>query len=179
MTQEFGAIREGVRMLTDQINVLVSLLQPPVNPASAETGAGGATGPLAPVPLPGSPARYYAQAWNDYMSSRYDIAIEGFREVVEKFPGTPDAAKAQFHVGEAFYQQGKCREALPEYQKVAANYKDSEFVPDAYLMQGVCYQDLNQAGNARKMFELVRDRYPNSTQAIQATQKLRGMGVIR
>ena len=182
LTQEFSAIREGVRMLTNQINVLVSLLQPPVNP-TADAGAGAApatsTGALQPVPQPTSPLRYYQQAESDYMSARYDNAIEGFRELIEKFPSSPDAARAQLYIGDSYYQQKNCKAAVQEYQKVISTYQDSALLPDAYLMQGICYQDLNQAGQARKMLELVRDKYPNTPQAVQAVQKLRGMGVTR
>jgi len=180
LSQEFTAIRDGVRMLTDQINVLVSLLQPPpVNPTNADAPSTGATGPLAPVTPPTSASRYFQQAENDYRGGRWDSAIEGFRELISKFPTAPDAADAQFFIGEALYQQKKYAQAIPEYQKLIDNYKSSDWLPDAYLMQANCYLELNQTAQARKMLELVRDRFPNTPQAIQANQKLRGMSATR
>jgi tol-pal system protein YbgF len=181
LTQELSAIREGVRMLTDQINILVGALQPPINPdpnaapGTPQTGAGG----LGQLTLPPSPSRYYDDAESNFMAGRYDSALEGFREVVEKFPGTLAAANAQFYIGEIFYQQSKCREAIPEYQKVIANYKESDKLPDAYFMQGNCYQELNQTANATKMFQQLIKLYPQSPQATLATQRLRAMGVIK
>jgi tol-pal system protein YbgF len=189
LTQEFTAVREGVRLLTDQLNALVGLLQPAVD-SGAKPAAGGATPPdaaasntsgskppLNPVVMPSSAGRLYQQARGDYMSGRYDNAIEGFREVIEKFPNAPDAANAQFEIGDAYYQSSRCRQAIPEYQKVLSNYKQSDRVPEAYLMLGNCYIDLNQQTNARRMFEELIKLHPDSTQAIMATQRLQGMGV--
>jgi tol-pal system protein YbgF len=196
--QEFTAIREGVRRLTEQINALVGLLQPPVDPAAPAAAASpGATPPstaanapaspegqsatpppgLAPVVMPTSAPRIYSQAMGDYMSQRFDNAIEGFREVIQMYPTAPDAANAQYQIGEAFYQKKDCRSAIPEYQKFVDTYKDSDRRHDGLFMLGVCYSDLNQRTNAQRAFERVIKEHPTSTSALMATQRLQGMGI--
>ncbi|MCC7044699.1 MAG: tetratricopeptide repeat protein [Acidobacteria bacterium] len=195
--QEFTAIREGVRRLTEQINALVSLLQPPVDAAApAAAATPGATPPstaantpaspegqtapppgLAPVIMPTSAPRIYSQAMGDYMSQRYDIAIEGFREVIQTYPTAPDAANAQFQIGESFYQKKDCRSAIPEYQKFVDTYKDSDRRHEGLFMLGVCYSDLNQRTNAQRAFERVLKEHPASASAMMATQRLQGMGI--
>lgn len=190
LTQELSAIREGIRMLTDQLNALVGLLQPPVDPGSATTAKPGAAGsaaggtpqgnpPLAPIRMATSPGLMYTAALNDYYAGLYDNAIDGFREVIEKFPDAPDAANAQFQIAESLYQKKNCKEAIAEYQTVTTQYKASEHLRDAYFMQGICHQDLNQSANAQRMFELVIKLYPDSPQALQARQKLQALGVIK
>jgi tol-pal system protein YbgF len=196
--QEFTAIREGVRRLTEQINALVGLLQPPVDasaPAAAATPGAppsstaanplaspegpSATPPqgLAPVIMPASAPRIYSQAMGDYMSQRYDNAIEGFREVIQTYPTAPDAANAQFQIGESFYQKKDCRSAIPEYQKFVDTYKDSDRRHEGLFMLGVCYSDLNQRTNAQRAFERVLKEHPASASAMMATQRLQGMGI--
>lgn len=180
MGQEVSSLRDGVRNLTDLMNKIVTLLTPAAPTVEVAPGAEGApTPPLSPLTMPASPKYVYDQAMNDYMSNRLDNAIEGFQEVVTKFPTSPAAAEAQFYIGESFYTQNKCKEAVPAYGKLIATYKDSERVPEAHYMQGVCYLDLNQRANAQKSFELLVRQYPDSPQASQAAQKLRGMGVTR
>ena len=180
LSQEFTYIRDGVRMLTEQINVLVSLLQPPpVNPTNPDAPPGAASGALAPVAPPPSASRYFELAENDYRGGRYESAIEGFRDLIQKFPAAPDAGSAQYFIGESLYQLKKYREAIPEYQKVIDNYKSSEWLPDSYFMQGDCYQLLNQATQARTMFERVRTLFPNSPQAKLAAQRLGSMTPAR
>jgi tol-pal system protein YbgF len=197
--QEFTAIREGVRRLTEQINALVGLLQPPVD-AGAATGA-GATGQappstatntpsqpgsqptapappgLAPVLLPPSAGRIYQQAWNDYMGERYDIAIEGFREVISTYPDSPDAANAQFQIGQAFNGKKDCRSAIPEYQKFVNTYPTSESRAEGLYMIGWCYSDLGQRANAQRTYQQLIKEYPNETLAIMARQRLEAMGI--
>ena len=175
LSQEFTAIREGVRMLTDQLNALLAVLQPPVNPAdpNAPPGAGS---PLGAVTLPASPLSYFNQAMSDYQAGRFDLAIQGFKDVIAKFPTSPSAASAQFWIAESYYQKPgreNLREALAQYQKLIDEYKQSEDLPDAYLMRGVIYEDLKEPANARKMFETVIKLYPQSPKAIQAAQRLK------
>lgn len=193
LTQEVTTIRDNLRALANQINALVGLLQPAqanaapstpdaggtasAPPASAATPPSGtASDPLRPVSLQPSASEIYARATNDYMSAnRLDLAIEGFREVIQKYPDAPEAAMAQFQIGEALYQQGKFREAIPEYQKLIATYKSSPRLAEAYYAQGVCYQALNQTANARNMFETVKRLFPGSMQAMMADQKLQNL----
>ncbi|MEO8483981.1 MAG: tetratricopeptide repeat protein [Acidobacteriota bacterium] len=190
LTQEMTAIRDGIRTLATQISTLVGLLQPPsasgapATPDAPASAAGSSPSPssgantLSPVLQP-SAGTIYTRAFGDYMSNRFDLAIEGFREVIQKYPDAPDAAQAQFQVGEAFYQQGKCREAIPEYQKLITTYKTSDHLAEAYYMQGICFLDLNQRPQAQRMFETVIKQFPNATQALMANQKLTTMGVKR
>jgi tol-pal system protein YbgF len=195
--QEFTAIREGVRRLTEQINALVGLLQPPVDAATPAAAAAPAATPpssasnapaapdgqaappagLSPVIMPTSAPRIYSQAMGDYMSQRYDNAIEGFREVIQTYPTAPDAANAQFQIGESFYQKKDCRSAIPEYQKFVDTYKDSDRRHEGLFMLGVCYSDLNQRTNAQRAFERVLKEHPASASAMMATQRLQGMGI--
>lgn len=188
LSQEFTSIREGLRLLTDQINTLVSLLQPsaaaPGTPGTTPTSPDGTstTGtpapPLAPVTVPVSASRTYTAAMNDYYAGRYDLAIEGFREVVAKFPDAPDAARAQFQIGESLYTAKDSRGALAEYQKFIDTYPQAreEDRAAALFMLGSCYEDLKQTTNARRMYERVVKEYPNSTSALQARTRLEAQG---
>ncbi len=172
LTQEFTAIRDGLRMLTDQLNSLVAILQPPVNPTDPNAPPGSSS-PLGAVTLPESPTAYLDQARADYQTGKYDLAIDGFEDVIAKFPTSPQAAEAQFWMAESYYQQGKYTDAVREYAKLIATYKQSTYVPDAYFMQGLSYEELKQPANARKMFQQVIKLYPQSPAAISAEQRLK------
>ena len=182
LTQEFGAVRSGLRLLTDQLNALVNLIQPVAPPENAPAGSAanqpGASAPApgaAPLPavsLPSSPATLLQSARNDYSSGRYDLAIEGFQEFLETFPTAPEAASAQFEIGESYYQKKMCQEAIPAYQKVVDGYRSSDVVPDALLMLGVCSSDLGRRAQALAFYERVIKDYPDSTPALVAKQRL-------
>lgn len=201
--QEFTAVREGLRLLTDQINRLVGLLQPPVDPTAVSTFAPTnqaapastpppassspaspaaaaalppATPPLAPVVMPSSAGRIFSVAQGDYYSARYDNAIAGFREVIETYPTAPDAARAQFQIGESYYYKKDCKSAVVEYQKFVTVYPKADQRPEGLYMLGVCYSDLGQRTNSQRSFEQVVKEYPSTSSAIMAQQRLQGMG---
>jgi len=185
LTQEMTPIRDGIQKLTSLVNTLVALLQPPSTGAAPDVAgvanpapAAGSADPLAPVTIGPSAGRIYAQAFNDYMAGRYDSAIEGFQEVIRTYPDAPDAAEAQFEIGESLRQQGKFRDAIPEYQKLVTTYaKTSARLPEALLAQGLCYSALGQKTQAQQKYETVIKQFPGTTAALQAGQKLDAMGV--
>ncbi len=176
LTQELPAMRSGLSMLAEQLNTLVGLLQPPMNPTNPDSSSGsGATTPgggLAAVRIPESPTYIFDNAKADYISNRLDSAIDGFREYLEKYPTANNASEAQFWIGQSYYQKGLFKDALTAYGKLISTYKGAPEVPDAYYQQGLCYLDLGQRAEARKTFELIVKQFPNSTQALLAAQKL-------
>jgi len=173
LMQELPGMRSGLSMVAEQLNTLVGLLQPPVNPVNADAPPGSAPGQIGAVRIPDSPTRIFEAAKSDYSSSnRLDLAIEGFTEFVTKFPDLPNAAEAQFYIGQAHFQNKNYKEALAAYDKVITNYKDSKWVPEAYYQQGLCYVNLNQRAQAQKTFELILKQFPDSTMAILAKQMM-------
>ena len=180
LMQELPGMRSGLSMLAEQLNTLVGLLQPPVNPVNPDAPATPGAGSLGTVRLPDSPTRIFDSAKSDYISNRLDNAIEGFTEFVQKFPDAPNAGEAQFWIGQSYYQKGgHCKEALVAYDKLISTYKTAAEVPDAYYQKGLCYLELGQRAEATRTFQLIVKQYPNSTQALLAQQKLAAPGTSR
>ncbi|HEX5217145.1 MAG TPA: tetratricopeptide repeat protein [Vicinamibacterales bacterium] len=172
-TQEIAAVREGVRMLYDQVSVLIGLLQPPTAGSDPAASAGTAATPRLPQ-MPASPASLMNPAMADYLQGRYTLAIEGFEEVIKTFPASTEAAKAQFYIGESYNAGSKAKEAVAAYDKVIANYKDNEYARDAMYMKGVTLLDkLKNPAQARATWEALIKQYPNTNQAINAEQGLK------
>jgi tol-pal system protein YbgF len=180
LNQEVGAIRDGIGMLTTLLNQMLGLLQPAAPPPGVQTSA---PDPAAPAPgavsMPPSPATYFNQAMSDFMSNRLDMAIDGFKDFIDKFPTATDAPKAQMHIADAYFQMGKYREAVAAASLVISKYKDSDRVPDAYITLGSSYQGLNQKADAQRAFEQVMKLYPNSNAAPLAKQRLIQMNIIK
>jgi tol-pal system protein YbgF len=177
---ELTSMRTGFKLVTDQLNTLVNLLQPPTNPSadgSIGTPAPGSTGSLAPVALGDSPTKVYNAAMGDYMSSHYDNAVDGFTEYINKFPTSPNAADAQFFIGESYYQPGKFKEAVAAYDKLVKTYPNNERVPEAYYKQALSYIRLNQKTQAITILHLIIKTFPDDPNALQAQQELNTLGV--
>jgi len=158
---------------------------PPIDPSGAAAGAGAGAG-AAPPPtlpptetrvLPPSPSAAYQYAFGQlYANGDHALAIEAFRDFLTQFPTAADAPKAQFFMGESLFYLGRYKEAIDAYVKMVDTYPESELVPDAYFKQGVCYQSLRQNPDARRVYELILAKFPDSNAAINATIRLKDMG---
>jgi tol-pal system protein YbgF len=171
LMQELPGIRSGLNMLATQLNTLVGLLQPQVNPTDPNAPPGGAPGPLGAVQIQGSPTALYDAAMTDYASNRNDLAIEGFTEFIATFPDAPNASEAQWWIGMAYYNSGRFKEAIDAFEKVKA-YKDSPRVPEAYYQQGLSYLSLKQQAQAQRVFQQIIKLFPGTISATMAQQRL-------
>ena len=176
------AVKKGMEMLTQFVTQALSQASqtPATQPDASAGSAGSASGSPA---LPPSASNFFDQAWSAYMAGQNDVAIQGFQEYLRRFPGSPDAAKAQFYIGEAYFNfnPGKFAEAAAAYDLVVTTdaYKGSEYVPQAYYKQGLAYEALKKPELAKKNYELLRRDFKDTSWAISATNMLRKMGAIK
>jgi tol-pal system protein YbgF len=183
LTQELDAVKKGVDMLT--VMVTQALAQMPASPPATDPNAPPGTSPPPPSPSSGVPAsskEYYDRAFGDYTVGQWNMAIQGFQEYLKRFPDAPDAAQAQRYIGEAYFMQGKYSDAVASYDQVIKKYKttdSSDAVPDAYYKQGVSFEQLKQRDQAIANYQLLRKEYANSNAALQATQDLKRLGILK
>jgi TolA-binding protein len=179
LTQELDAIKKGVDVLTTLTTQALSQMPAPTLGSSAPPGA--ASGAPAIGGVPASANDYLAAAKDDYFAGRYDMAIKGFDEFLKRFPTSPDAASAQYSIGESYFLLGKFKEAVDAYALVIKNFRSSnpDVVADAYFKQGNAYENLKQRDLAVANYQLLRKDFPGTNGELQATQALRRLGVVR
>jgi tol-pal system protein YbgF len=169
MTQELQALRQTVASMTPS-----AVAAPTNEPATVDPNA--AAGAAAPAGAPGaaniSPTRMYDQSYADYAAGQFDLAVDGFQAFIRTFPTSPKAAEAQLYIGYSLYNAGRNNDALAALQKVISDYSQSGSVSSAYYKLGLTYEALKQPDNARKAFETVVQKYPNSADAVLAQQAL-------
>lgn len=163
MTQELEAIRQGIQNIASQ-----PAPQQPAAPTGVPGDPAAPASPTAPTtPPPGVPAgvapgRLYETAFADYTSGQYDLAIQGFEAYIRSFPRSPQAADAQFNIGNSYYNAGKYKEAVAAYQQTIADYPQSPVASSAYYKLGLSYEQLKQPDLARKTWETLIQKYPSA-----------------
>jgi tol-pal system protein YbgF len=103
-----------------------------------------------------------------------DIAVARtlYNEFLQKWPKDALAADAHFELGETYYDEHKCREALFEYGKVIQEFSKSKVTPEAYLHSGQCFGALGMKKESKLALEELVRSYPKSAQARQARKEL-------
>jgi tol-pal system protein YbgF len=131
--------------------------------------------PAAPAPAPAAPPSRNAEADRIFAAALAKLragddgqaALE-FTEFVAQFPGHPQAAAAQNHIGEAYYRQRDYQQAMGEYQKTVDGYTQAAQVSEALLKIGLCQRSLGDTARAKASWEQVVKQFPKSDAARQA-----------
>jgi TolA-binding protein len=166
LAHELETIRQSMASLQNSvIQALAALGSQPAGttPPSGDPNAPTPTAPVNPPAPVQNPQTLYENAWSDYMSSHYDLAITGFQAYLRSFPTSPDAYKAQFNIGEAYKYSKRYREAVQAYTSVITNYKGSPWEDQAYYARGLAYEELAMKDQARADFSYIIKNFPDST----------------
>jgi len=126
-----------------------------------------AAGPAGP-----DPNQLYEQAAQDLTQGRYPLALQGFREYVQRFPATDLADNAQYGMGECLFAQAQFDSAAIEYERIESLYPLGDRVPAGLWKLALCREKLGQAAQARKALEELVKGFPLSGEAQLARDRL-------
>jgi tol-pal system protein YbgF len=158
---------------------------PPGVPPGASPGPGAAA-PPAPAPSPAAAAaaaaaaappgvdetRAYEGAQAQRRIGNYPAAISAFQNFVLQYPRSPLAHRAQYWIGDSYYNVRDYRNAVAAQQKLIAAYPESDSVPDAMLNMASAYIEMGDLNSARRTMDSIVARYPNSEAAAKARRRL-------
>jgi len=130
--------------------------------------------PPAASPSQGDPNQLYDQAAQDLTQGRYALALQGFRDYVRRYPAAELADNAQYGVGECFFAQSQFDSAAVEYARVEQGWSKGDKVPAALYKIALSRDRLGQKDAAKKTFEDLVKRFPNSGEAQLARERLGG-----
>ena len=111
------------------------------------------------------PSKMYENAYNDFLLSKYEVAIVGFKSFLKQYKDHDLAEQAQYYIGESLYSQEKYSEAYEEYKKVEEEYSKSKLVPAARLKMALCLELLNRKNDAVIILQTILTDYPKTAEA--------------
>jgi tol-pal system protein YbgF len=124
-----------------------------------------------------SPKELYDAAYADYTKGRYALAIQGFQEYLDLYPGTDVSDNAQYWIGESHYAQKKYREGIADFEKLLKSWPQSDKAAAAWLKKGYSLLELGQKADAVVSLQYVIHEHPASEEARLARTRLRALGV--
>ncbi len=133
-------------------------------PTAPPTTTGGAPPP--------APRELYSQAYADYARGNYDLAVQGFQEYLRGAPGSDLADNAQYWIGECYYGKQRFADAIESWNALLRDFPSSDKLPDARVKKGMALERLGRRNQALLEYRFVVDRYPNSSAARIARDKL-------
>ena len=149
---------------------------PPAPGASAPPASGPPIAAAAAAAAAAPPAvdetRAYEAAQNQRRIGNYQAAVVAFQTFVTTYPRSPLAHRAQYWVGDSYYNLRDYRNAIANQQKLVSTYPESASVPDALLNMASAYIELGDTATARKTMDKLVARYPSSDAAEKARRRL-------
>jgi tol-pal system protein YbgF len=142
---------------------------------AGSTAAGAATSAAAGGPAGSDRARYEA-AFELLKEGRYEDARGAFERYLADYPDSDLAGHSQYWLAETYYVSQDYKAALPQFRKVVSDYGTSRKLPDALLKIGYCQVELGQLDSARRTLRDVVSKYPETTAARLASQRLEQLG---
>jgi tol-pal system protein YbgF len=118
------------------------------------------------------PSDAYRQAKSDYDKGNFELALAGFQNYVEHFPGTSQTDKAQYWVGECYYSLKIFNKAIAAFSKVIKEYPKSDKVAGAKLKIGLSYLNERNSTKAKEYLNRVIKEHPGTTEAKIAKDRL-------
>lgn len=154
----------------------------PRPPATTPDGAGTASpaapgGASAPPASSGtvagpSPSQVFDLATRDLTEGRYPLALQGYRDFLGRFPDTELADNAQYGAGECFFAQAAFDSAAVEYARVGERWPQGDRAPAALYKLALSQERLGRTSEARKSFEDLVKRFPSSSEAGLARDRI-------
>lgn len=118
----------------------------------------------------------YLATFDLLKNGKYDEAIRGFREMLDKWPQGRYADNAWYWMGEANFVKRDYGAALNSFKSLVEKFPSSAKLPDALLKVGLSSAELKRTGEARTALQRVIRDFPNSNAANLAKQKLEQLG---
>ncbi|MBM7117920.1 tetratricopeptide repeat protein [Archangium primigenium] len=115
---------------------------------------------------------FLALAQSKAKGGEVPVARQLYNEFIKKWPKDALTADAHFGLGESYFAEDKCREALFEYGKLLQEYPKSESTPNAYLRSSECFKKLKMQEESRLALEELVKGYPKSDAAKTAKSRL-------
>lgn len=152
---------------------------PPPPPPPPEAKAPVETTPPAADPAPrsaGDPAaesREYETALNFFKANKIKEAAIAFETFVREHPDATLTPNAQYWLGNAHYALRDCKKSIDAHRVVISRWPQHPKAPDSLIGIATCQQELGDARGVKTTLETVLIRYPDSSAAATAKQRLK------
>jgi len=124
-----------------------------------------------------APDVLYNNALRDYNGGNNDLATQEFNDYLKFYPNTDLAGNAYFYLAEIQYKAGDFKKAIANYDLVLQNFPSGNKAAAAQLKKGFALIELGQQEDGTKELRHVIQRYPKTTEATQARDRLRKSGL--
>ncbi|MBS1226823.1 MAG: tol-pal system protein YbgF [Proteobacteria bacterium] len=122
---------------------------------------------------PAAEAREYEAALNLFKGNKIKDAAAAFDAFAKAHPDSTLTPNAQYWLGNAHYALHDCKKAIDAHRVVVSRWPQNPKAPDSLINIATCQQELGDSKGVRTTLETVVSKYPDSSAAATAKQRLK------
>jgi len=115
-----------------------------------------------------------------FLAGKYQMAIDSFENLIDWYPFSVHASKAELRIADAHYHLGQYHDAIFAYEGFERLHPTHVKAPYVLNQIGTCFlnqldtidRDQTSAIQAVRYFDRIRHEYPQSQYAIEAKNKM-------
>jgi tol-pal system protein YbgF len=115
----------------------------------------------------------YNNALRDYNGGNNDLATQEFNDYIKFYPNTDLSGNSYFYLAEIQFKAGDYQKAVTNYDLVLQNFPSGNKAAAAQLKKGFALIELGKVDEGTQELKHVIQRYPRTTEANQARDRLR------
>jgi tol-pal system protein YbgF len=123
-----------------------------------------------------APDVLYNNALRDYNGGKNDLAVQEFNDYIKYYPNTDLAGNSYFYLAEIAFKAGDYKTAVANYDLVLQNFPSGNKAATAQLKKGYALLEMGKEDEGTQELKHVIQRYPRTTEATQARERLRKVG---
>jgi outer membrane protein assembly factor BamD len=126
-------------------------------------------------------AELLREAERNFAKGNYERAFEAYKEIRDKFPGSPQAVLAALRMADSKYWQEEYEEAIALYEEFEKFYPNNEAIPYVIYQIGTCYykmkssydRDQSNTKKAISAYQRLLQNFPDSPYKAEAEKRIK------
>jgi len=106
--------------------------------------------------------RLFQICMSDFNAGRFDIAINGFKDLVSQYPDSPKASEAEYWIAECNYAKRAYDQAEKDYLSFIRKYPDSPKLCVALYKLGLAYGKQNKGPSKKMVWKKAIEQCPDA-----------------
>lgn len=107
----------------------------------------------------------YQSAREEYAKGNYDLAIDGFNNIIANFSDSQFIENAYYDISVSFYAKKEYDKVLSNVDLLISKFPDSMLLSRAYLLKGKALKKLGKFTSLKQIYEELIKKFPTSEEA--------------
>lgn len=114
-------------------------------------------------------------AFRDYMTRKFELAYNGFNELITRYPKSIYVDRSLFYLGMISQSKGEHQKAIAYYKRLISEFPISPYARSSHIKIGESYSSMGERDKAINFYNTIIERFPDSPESRIARERLQAL----